>query len=181
MTKEIWKDIVGFEGYYQVSNFGNVKSLERKCKALGNKLRTVPSKAKAVTIDRYGYPKVSLDKDGHSYYFTIHRLVAQTFIPNPENKPQVNHIDGNKQNNCVENLEWCTAKENTDHSWKMGLQKIKHGSQRAWAKMNEEKVKEARKTYSLGGVSLKELAKKYNICSQALHNIILRKTWKHVE
>ena len=105
MMEEIWKDIEGYEGKYMVSNFGRVKSLK----------------------DRYGNYREKIFKpcnDGHGYYFVllcsngkpkpfkIHRLVAQTYIPNPDNLDQVNHKDENKQNNCVNNLEWCTCKYN---------------------------------------------------------------------
>lgn len=114
--QEIWKDIPGYESIYQVSNFGNVKSLQS-----GNH----HSKIKILTpICADGrYLRVTLYKQKKPKYFPVHRLVAMAFIPNPENKPQVNHINGNKKDNRVENLEWCTSSENNLHAYKSGINK----------------------------------------------------------
>ena len=108
--KEIWKDIQGYEGIYQVSNLGNVKSLDR----LSTNGRRLKGKLLAKTASK-GYVKVTLTNKNMSDNRDIHRLVAEAFIPNPDNKPQVNHIDEDKTNNTVDNLEWCTAKENINH------------------------------------------------------------------
>lgn len=112
MKKEIWKDIKGYEGLYQVSNIGRIKSFKR------NESIMQPND------NGKGYLQVGLTKNGKRSYFKIHRLVAEVFIPNPDNKPEVNHIDGNKKNNTVENLEWCTTKENCQHRQKTGLGNI---------------------------------------------------------
>ena len=114
--QEIWKDIPGYESIYQVSNFGNIKSLQS-----GNH----HSKIKILTpICADGrYLRVTLYKQKKPKYFPVHRLVAMDFIPNPENKPQVNHINGNKKDNRVENLEWCTSSENNLHAYKSGINK----------------------------------------------------------
>lgn len=134
--EEIWKDIPGYEGYYQVSNLGRVKSLDRivphpryKCGQFWK------GRISTIKIDRYGYPCITLNKKSHIKTITIHRLVAKSFISNPENKPQVNHIDGNKLNNKVNNLEWCTSKQNTIHAWKTGLCKSRLGSNSSLSKV----------------------------------------------
>lgn len=115
-VSEVWKDIPEYEGLYQVSNLGRVKSLPKHYHQemiLKNKL----------TKD--GYHETTLYKNNKSKCIRTHRLVAIAFIPNPNNKPQINHIDGNKLNNNVNNLEWCTNRENIDHSLKTGLQNHK--------------------------------------------------------
>lgn len=114
--KEIWKDIKGYEGYYQISNFGNVKSLGIK-----NKNQYKSERIKKPMISNKGYYYVDLYLHEEKERMSIHRLVAEAFIPNPLNKPCVNHIDGNKKNNHINNLEWVTYKENTQHAWKNHL------------------------------------------------------------
>jgi hypothetical protein len=111
---EIWKDIPDYDGHYQVSNLGNVRST----KYLGHTGVTQELK-QHLTQD--GYYRVPLFHNGRKHSVSTHILVAKTFIQNPDNKPQVNHIDGNKQNNTVSNLEWVTGKENIDHAIRTGL------------------------------------------------------------
>ena len=111
---EIWKDIEGYEGYYQVSNLGRVKSLKRKVwngKTLANKKESIM----AVSKNKNNYLKVCLFKNNKSNTFYIHRLVAKAFIPNLNNLPQVNHKDEDKANNNAKNLEWCTQKYNSNY------------------------------------------------------------------
>jgi len=108
--KEIWKDVEGYEGYYQVSNYGLVRSKDR-ISFSGHKLK---GRVLKQTVNK-GYHQIGLYKDDERFCETVSRLVAKAFIPNPENKPEVNHIDENKSNNHVDNLEWVTAKENANH------------------------------------------------------------------
>lgn len=146
MENEVFKDVLGYEGLYQVSNYGRVKSLERRnifyC-GLRKEYLERPVKDKFLKIRNgvHGYQVTCLTKNGICKNKFIHRLVAESFIPNPENKPQVNHKDGNKKNNCVDNLEWCTAKENSRHAIKTGLKK----------KYNNKRVEQ----YSLDGKYIK--------------------------
>ena len=108
--KEIWKDINGYNGIYQVSNLGRVRSLGND-KGKKDKIRKQVKNSK-------GYLRVGLHKDGATTWEYVHRLVAQAFIPNTDNLPQVNHKDENKENNCVDNLEWCTNKYNCNYGSK---------------------------------------------------------------
>lgn len=121
-----WKDIVGFEGLYMVSDAGTITSVSRIVTHRGFD-RFIVGKEKKQQLDKYGYKCIKLSKDGRKHHFTVHRLVATAFIDNPKNKAQVNHIDGDKTNNSVENIEWCTAKENVSHSWKFGISKSQKG------------------------------------------------------
>lgn len=118
---EVWKDILGYEGYYQISNLGNVRSLDRYVRNGKGTVRFVPGKLRKLDLLADGYLGISLEKEGRVKYFKIHRLVAEAFIPNPENKPEVNHKDGDKTNPTVNNLEWATRSDNMDHAWRTGL------------------------------------------------------------
>lgn len=124
--KETWKDIFGYEGFYQISNLGNVKSLDRIVKNKASKRRgeyfvQIKGKYPKQHKNPDGYMRVDLCKNKKHKSILVHRLVALHFIPNPGMLDQVNHIDGDKTNNCVENLEWCTQIENAAHAVKTGL------------------------------------------------------------
>ena len=118
---EVWKDIEGYEGLYQVSTCGNIKSLAKPRKNGNGRCYIQKEKLLKQSFTSTGYKKVELYKDGKRKSFKVHRLVAIAFIPNPDNKPEVNHIDGNKINNNIDNLEWVTSSENTIHAYETGL------------------------------------------------------------
>jgi hypothetical protein len=122
--KEVWLDCVGFEGFYQVSNFGNVRSVERMVmNRVGNGLRKSPAKLLKQCLSKSGYWIVSFCADGVKSNQTVHRLVCRAFIDNPKNKPQVNHKNGIKTDNQVSNLEWVTVSENGLHAYRvLGVQ-----------------------------------------------------------
>lgn len=115
---EIWKDVVWYEWYYQVSNMWNVKSLDRFINSSHNSKQYIKWIHIKKIINNSWYYAISLANNTKPKKFSIHRLVAQAFLLNVDNKPAVNHIDWNKLNNNVENLEWCTVKENTQHARK---------------------------------------------------------------
>ncbi len=129
---EVFVDIKGYEGLYQISNFGNVKSLP---KSDGNGKRERILKFDISGRGKSLYHRITICKDSKSKRISVHRLVCLHFIPNPKNKPCVNHIDNNGKNNRVENLEWCTHKENSMHCVKQGrhLEAINLGTQAASA------------------------------------------------
>lgn len=113
--KEIWKDIKGYEGIYQVSNLGSVRSLERKIMHGDGKPYTVKEKMLKPAITSHGYQSVHFSIDNLAKIFKVHRLVAEAFIENPNNLPSINHKDEIKTNNAVENLEWCTVQYNNTY------------------------------------------------------------------
>lgn len=124
--EELWKDIRGYEGLYQVSTTGKIKSLNYNHRKIEKKRKLDKSNK--------GYLCVLLCKDGIHKKRSVHRIVAETFIPNQRNLPQVNHIDGNKENNCVNNLEWCTNGYNEKHAYKLRLKKKNYGKKNGMAK-----------------------------------------------
>lgn len=119
--KQEWVYINGYEGLFKISNFGNGKALRAKIPMPNGYFLLKPARDLVPKKSKNGYMFFSISKNRKQTSYPIHRLVAIHFIPNPENKPQVNHKDGNKENNRVDNLEWCTAKENIDHAEQTGL------------------------------------------------------------
>lgn len=166
---EIWRDVVGYEGKYKVSNKGRVKTFQRKIIRI-----LIPKNEEYFSVD--------LSKFGKQKIILVHRLVAKAFIPNPENKPFVNHKDGNKLNNCVENLEWSTVAENTQHAYDTGLANALRGAKNGGAKFTEEQVKEIRAMHIKGDKNFGTcgLAKKFNVGTQTIRRIITRQTYKDV-
>lgn len=120
----MWKDVKGFEGLYQISEDGRVKSLSREVKGRYGAPRRLKER-ELKPWEASGYLRVTLIKDGKEYYPSIHRMVAEAFIPKLADKDCVNHKDGDKKNNNVSNLEWCSQSENLRHAFKQGLNKHK--------------------------------------------------------
>lgn len=114
MQKENWKPIAGYEGLYEISDLGRVKSLARKAR-FGTRVRVIKEGILSPHEQYKGYLRVDLSKGGKATHHFVHRLVAMTFVPNPEGKPIANHLDGNKRNNRSSNFEWATDSENTQH------------------------------------------------------------------
>lgn len=175
---EIWKDILGFENYYQISNFGNVRSKDRLVKSKNNSFAKKIGKIKKAAITN-GYKTVLLSKENTEKGIGIHRLVALHFIPNPLNKKEVNHIDDNKLNNDLSNLEWATSSENSKHSYDNGLQISRKGSKHHFAKINELDVLNMFILFK-NGISKKDISKQFShISYSSVCRILKGKTWKH--
>lgn len=120
-SPEVWRSVPGWDDCYQVSSMGRVKSLERYVRNTSTSFRKLPERILKQDCMQDGYLGVSLSRHQVPKYVKVHRLVAAAFIPNPDNLPVVNHKDGNKHNNCVENLEWCTIAYNNEHARVTGL------------------------------------------------------------
>lgn len=152
--EEIWKPISNFEGLYEVSNLGNVRSVDR-IKTQWNRYQNVKVKYKGQLLKKHklrGYYAVNMWKNGKMYNKQIHRLVAQAFIPNQDNFPIVNHIDGNKTNNRVENLEWCSYSHNTKEAYRIGLKTISDKHKQATRKLGLQSGKKIAQKDLLGNV-----------------------------
>lgn len=164
MTDEIWRDIDGYEGLYQVSNFGRVKSFHRS-----EELILTPA------YDKDGYYVLVLKRNGSKQNVKVHRLVATAFIPNPDGKPQVNHIDGNPQNNHVDNLEWVTGHENMQHAIYTGL--IPTGEKNYQAKLTNAQVRYIRSNPE--NMTVTQLAKFFGVDKMVISNVQLGKSYKN--
>lgn len=179
---EIWKDIKDYECYYQISNMGRVKTLKRYAiNKLGNNI-LVKNIIRKQWTHSVGYLNVWLKKNGNKKQFFVHRLVAMEFISNNENKPTVNHKDGNKKNNNIENLEWNTHKENSIHAYKKGLMKIKSsdGENNSRSILKESDVLLIRDLYVNKIYSINELSKIYGVVNGTIHAVVTRRNWKNI-
>lgn len=157
---EIWKDIKEYEGLYLVSNYGKVKSKRKQRKP---------------RLDKYGYPTVSLSKNGIKKHYKIHRLVAIAFLPNEYNKPTVNHKDGNKENNHVSNLEWNTVKENIIHASNTDLRNY-NGSGNPNVKLTPQEVLAIKSVdYSL--ISQARISRIYGVGTTQINRIVRNLCW----
>lgn len=184
MSIETWKSIKGYEGIYEVSNQGKVRSLNRMnpCNA-GEKRRSFLQCLTGVTLKptlcSSGYLGVSLKRGSKNKTATIHSLVAKAFIPNPENFPQVNHIDGNKLNNVVVNLEWCSHSQNMKHAADNGLMAHNRGELAGGVKLRENDIFDIRKLLK-GGLSQRKIAGIYGVAQRTIGCINTRDTWGHI-
>jgi hypothetical protein len=181
--KEQWKDIEGYLGVYQVSNLGRLRSLERECynPRYGKFIRA--GRIMKTPLHSTGYPFCTLHKDGIAKTFKVHRLVAGAFLARPSNRDYVNHKDGDKTNNNVSNLEWCTPSENMRHAHKLGLNtSLKKGAAHHKSKLTEKDVLRIRHIFKdpKNALTKKEIANQYNISDVSISYIVLRRTWKHI-
>lgn len=169
MNQEVWRDVHGLGDYYQISSFGNVRSKDRKVWN-GKVYYTKKSRMIKKSISTTGYHIVNLvDGDGKSKMCKVHRLVACAFIPNPDNKPNINHIDGDPLNNDVSNLEWCTQLENIKHAIDTGLRKTISNT------IGEELIND----YN-SGIPIYELSKKYKVSTTSINKYFNKKQVKRL-
>lgn len=158
--------IDGFDNY-EVSELGEIRSL----------MKSVP-KILNLDVNPSGYTNCCLYRDKKKHRFLVHRLVAEAFIPNPENKPQVNHKNGTKTDNRVENLEWCTYEENLTHAVENGLRAT--GERVSTAKLKEDDVRHILKLRREGN-PIKSIANKYDVSEPCIQRIIYGISWKHIK
>ncbi len=173
---EIWRTIVGYEGYYQVSNFGRVKSLTRK-----NHVGRTYNTRLMGEIDLNGYKAVALCKLGCRKVWLIHRLVATHFIENANNLPDVNHLNCIKSDNKTSNLEWTTEKNNTRHAINNGKMDHIFGENNWISKLTLDDVKEIRKLYLTGKYSYEEIAKMFGVQKSNVRRIVINDYWHDKE
>jgi hypothetical protein len=176
--EEIFKSIVGYEGLYEISNLQNVKSLNRVIiRSNGQKVR-IKERILKPAIGGRGYYSVVLCNDVRQRSECIHILMAKTFIPNPENKKEVNHINAITTDNRIENLEWCTHKENMTHAKTLGLIKYNKGEKHYSSKLKNIDIMQIR---SLSGIKPHyQIAKMFNVDKSQISRIINRKIWNHI-
>lgn len=168
---EIWKDIPEFDGRYQISNFGRIKSIKHL-----RSTSAIKEMILVTQINRLGYERVRLFKNIRNISFSIHRLVAAAFISNPLKLREVNHKDSNKSNNNVANLEWATRSTNVKHAYDSGVKSKPQGLRNGRARLTEEQVLHIRK----GEYSPTEYIKMYGVCRSTVNYIIAGKLWKHI-
>lgn len=177
IMKEIWEDVKGYKGYYQVSTLGMMKSLRRNILL-------------KLSMNNKGYLSVYLSKNRIVKKYLVHRLVGFAFVPNPENKPQINHKNGIKTDNRVKNIEWRTCKENIHHAWATGLskmserQKIKtslslRGSKSASSVLTESDIPKIRYLKKEGKTNI-EIGVLFNVHRRTIGSVIRKITWSHV-
>lgn len=166
---ENWEDISNYKGIYQVSSFGRVKRLYKN----GNMKILKPYFNQAGK----GYLVVNLSKSGKTKWFLVSRLVAQAFLPNPSNKPEVNHIDGHPLNNFVENLEWVTHTENIQHALKTRLTVAKRGEEKYNAKLTNEQAKYIRDNPER--LTQRQLAEKFGIDKNTVSDVQIGRSYKN--
>ena len=179
---EVWKDIEHWEGYYQVSNKSRVRSLDRKIINSIGRTHYLKGIVLKNIIPKDHYPYVCLRKNGLNIPKSVHRLVALAFIPNPENKPEVNHKDGNKHNCCINNLEWNTQSENAKHSRENGLQITIKGDDCTYSKLTNSKVLAIKRLYRINPkFHRSNLAKKLDVNVNTIVSIIKNRNWNHLK
>ncbi len=181
---EIWSDIEGYEGHYQISNLGRARSVDRGMYVRQDRYtqpRWTNRKGKLLKqyLDGKGYRMIRPCIFGISKTLMVHRLVAQAFVPNPEQKRVVNHLNADHLDNRAANLEWCTTKENNHHTIKLGRKPYVNGSKSLVSKLNAGQAKTIKQLLAAGEHPL-TIAKQFNISRSNVYAIKTGKTWVHI-
>lgn len=181
---EQWLPVVGYESFYEVSNLGRVRTIPRMIKhKSGWSTRNMKVSYMKLHLTKFGHLRLTLvGEKGREFRkpVLVHRLVAEAFIPNPEGKPHINHIDNNPSNNRIENLEWCTPQENMTHAANCNRMKRQHGITNGNSTLSEEQVLEIRSKYIPRKYSQRMLAREYNVDQMTIQDIVKRNTWNHI-
>lgn len=187
---ELWSDVEGYEGHYQVSNLGRVRSLDRgmwvtqdrytKPRWMKRKGKVLKPGIGAKVKDRRGqYARVVLCKYGKSKTYDVHRLVGLHFVSNPLNKPALNHINADSLDNRAANLEWCTIAENNRHTISLGRKPCMNGSKGMTSKLNARQVRLIKLMLRIG-IRPQNIANRFNISRPTIYAIKSGKVWKHI-
>lgn len=175
---EVWKDIAGWEGQAQVSNYGRVRTMDKWIAAPRGKTRFIAGRMRK-PANNNGYDLIILKCPGKKMSALVHRLVAEAFI-GPVGALQINHIDAKKRNNHVSNLEIVTAKQNIEHRDRLGLRTPAKGSKVGGSILVEEQVEQILELLTQGTLTQREIAKKFGVSFSTVHLISKRRTWRHV-
>lgn len=166
-----WQPVRGYEGLYEVSNYGQIRGIDRIETLKDGRKRFRHGKQLATMTKRHGYQAVNLYSHGAMKTVLVHRLVAQVFVPNPDGKPEVNHINGDKSDNRASNLEWVTSAENIRHAYEIGLKKADHHG-----RLSNQQIRDIRASHE----KQKEIAKRHRISRTLVGLIKQRKIYKEV-
>lgn len=170
-TEEIWKPVSGYAGLYEISSLGRLKALHKVVLKSNGRRKTMVERIMRPSINSWGYAVTTIVGTIGRKNVKIHRLVAEAFLPNPKNKTDVNHIDSDRTNNILSNLEWCTRKENMVHA---------AINNRIKTKLTISDVLQIRGEWNPLTMTRKELGKKYGVGATMIGNIIHRKQWQNV-
>lgn len=175
---EAWRPVRAFGGDYLASNLGRVRSLSRMSYG---EVYMIPERILRSSVNKKtGYETVNLYKGGKCARYYVHRLVAETFLENPSGFTDVNHKDGDKQNNKLSNLEWVTRSENKIHSFRTGIAKTTKGEQNWKAKLTTTHILTIRQLWNSGKYTRHRLGEIFSVETPTITNIINKKSWKHV-